>query len=108
MGVLLPPLSLPLSEDMLVLADMLPTLPVLSMLPSVRLRLSQKLKLLFFMEDMAMVDMGVDMLDSDIPVLDMLDIPVMVLDMEDLDMAVDSSMVKQKLKVISELASFYS
>merc|ERR1739838_765435 len=109
-----------LSEDMLVLADMLPILPVLSMLPSVRLRLSQRLKLtlLFFMEDMAMVDMGVDMLDSDIPVLDMPDMGVMVvmvLDMEamDLDMAVDSSMVKhnidkQKLKAISELASCYS
>merc|ERR1712071_717120 len=42
---------------MLGLADMLPTLPVLSMLPSVRLRLSQRLKLMlvFCMEDMDMV-----------------------------------------------------
>merc|ERR1739838_1088962 len=57
-------------EDMLVPAGMLPTLPVLSMLPSVRLRLSQRLKLmlLFFMEDMDMV------------VLDMLDLAMLVLD----------------------------
>merc|ERR1712128_79899 len=102
---------------MLVLADMLPTLPVLSMLPSVRLRLSQRLKLmlLFSMEDMAMADMDVDMLVLDILVLDMPDMEVMVLDMVDmvLDMAVVSSMVKHqidepKLKVISELASCYS
>merc|ERR1712071_708698 len=56
---------------MLVLADMLPTLPVLSMLPSVRLRLSQSLKLMlvFCMEDMDMV------------VLDILDLAMLVLDM---------------------------
>merc|ERR1712071_422196 len=56
---------------MLVLADMLPTLPVLSMLPSVRLRLSQRLKLMlvFCMEDMDMV------------VLDILDLAMLVLDM---------------------------
>merc|ERR1712071_21377 len=49
----------------------LPTLPVLSMLPSVRLRLSQKLKLMlvFCMEDMDMV------------VLDILDLAMLVLDM---------------------------
>merc|ERR1719154_498806 len=50
---------------MLVLAGMLPTLPGLSMLPSVRLRLSQRLKLmlLFCMEDMAMVDLAMLVLD---------------------------------------------
>merc|ERR1712071_684314 len=49
----------------------LPTLPVLSMLPSVRLRLSQKLKLMlvFCMEDMDMVVL--DILDSAMLVLDM-------------------------------------
>ena len=46
----------------LVLADMLPTLLVLSVLPSVRLRLSQRLKLLFFMEDMSIEVF--DILDS--------------------------------------------
>merc|ERR1712128_298251 len=57
--------------DMLVLADMLPTLLVLSMLPSVRLRLSQRLKLMlvFCIEDMDMV------------VLDILDLAMLVLDM---------------------------
>merc|ERR1739838_977010 len=69
--------------DMLVLADMLPTLPVLSMLPSVRLRLSQRLKLMLLcsMEDMAMAvwDMpGLDMPDMEVMVLDMV---VMVLNM---------------------------
>merc|ERR1712106_547101 len=82
---------------MLVLADMLPTLPVLSMLPSVRLRLSQRLKLMlvFCMEDMDMV-VVLAMLDMDILVLDMPDMLDMVLDMEDMvwDMAVPS-MVKQ-------------
>merc|ERR1739838_399473 len=60
-----------LPEDMLVLADMLPTLPVLSMLPSVRLRLSQRLKLMLVscMEDM------------DMAVLDILDLAMLVLDM---------------------------
>merc|ERR1711936_150342 len=73
-------LSPPLLEDMLELAGMLPTLLVLSMLPSVRLRLSQRLKLMlvFCMEPMDMV-LVLDMLDSDmdIPVLDMLDMVVM-------------------------------
>merc|ERR1712055_448057 len=79
---------------MLELAGMLPTLLVLSMLPSVRLRLSQRLKLMlvFCMEPMDMVPV-LDMLDSDtdILVLDMLDMVVMDLDMAvlamlDLDM----------------------
>merc|ERR1711997_440692 len=65
---------------MLELAGMLPTLLVLSMLPSVRLRLSQRLKLMlvFCMEPMDMV-LVLDMLDldTDIPVLDMLDMVVM-------------------------------
>merc|ERR1711887_471686 len=80
---------LPTLEDMLELAGMLPTLLVLSMLPSVRLRLSQRLKLMlvFSMEPMATVP-ALDMLDSDmdILVLDMLDMVVMdsdtVLDMD--------------------------
>merc|ERR1711970_1514088 len=65
---------------MLELAGMLPTLLVLSMLPSVRLRLSQRLKLMlvFCMGPMDMVPV-LDMLDSDmdIPVLDMLAMVVM-------------------------------
>merc|ERR1712119_111600 len=85
-------LSPPLLEDMLELAGMLPTLLVLSMLPSVRLRLSQRLKLMlvFCMEPMDMVPV-LDMLD-----LDMVNMVVMVLAMEDtvLDMDVPS-MVKQ-------------
>merc|ERR1711970_1426738 len=76
---------------MLELAGMLPTLLVLSMLPSVRLRLSQRLKLMlvFCMEPMDMVPV-LDMLvsDMDIPVLDMLDMVVMDLDMAVLDMLV--------------------
>merc|ERR1711892_1523129 len=57
------------------------------------LSLRLRLMLLFSMEDMAMVDMDVDM-----PDLDMLDMEVMVLDMEDmvLDMAVVSTMVKHR------------
>merc|ERR1712013_146664 len=92
-------LSQLLLEDMLELVGMLPTLLELSMLPSVRLRLSLRLKLMlvFSMEPMAMV-LVLDMLDSDmdILVLDMLDMVVMDLDMEDtvLDMDVPS-MVKQ-------------
>merc|ERR1739845_72780 len=81
---------------MLELAGMLPTLLVLSMLLSVRLRLSQRLKLMlvFCMEPMAMVPV-LAMLDSDmdILVLDMLAMVVMDLDTV-LDMDV-SSMVKQ-------------
>merc|ERR1712243_206259 len=59
-------LSQLLLEDMLVLVGMLPTLLVLSMLPSVRLRLSQRLRLMlvFSMELTAMVLVLV-MLDLD-------------------------------------------
>ena len=58
---------------MLVLADMLPTLLVLFMLPSVKLRLNQRLRLMlvFFMEDTDMVLVW-DMLAWDIVVLAML------------------------------------
>merc|ERR1719425_141840 len=92
-------LSPPLLEDMLELAGMLPTLLVLSMLPSVRLRLSQRLKLMlvFCMEPMDMVPV-LDMLDldTDILVLDMLDMVVMDLDMEDTVLGMDvPSMVKE-------------
>merc|ERR1711942_513209 len=75
---------------------MLPTLLELSMLPSVRPRLSLRLKLMlvFSMEPMAMVPV-LDMLDldTDILVLDMLDMVVMdlamaVWDMLDLDMVI--------------------
>ena len=45
---------------MLVLADMLPTLLVLSMLQSVRLQLSQKPRLMLSTELMVMVDMVLD------------------------------------------------
>merc|ERR1719233_1037216 len=94
-------LSPPLLEDMLELAGMLPTLPVLSMLPSVRLRLSQRLKLMlvFCMEPMDMVPV-LDMLDSDtdILVLDMLDMVVM-----DLDMAVLATMARGLLMLSPRL-----
>merc|ERR1712002_1174616 len=66
---------------MLVLVGMLPTLLVLSMLPSVRLMLSQRLRLMlvFSMELTAMVLVLVMLdLDMDIPVLDMLDMEDMV------------------------------
>merc|ERR1719250_350649 len=89
-------LSQLLLEDMLELVGMLPTLLELSMLPSVRPRLSLRLKLMlvFSMEPMAMVPV-LDMLDldTDILVLDMLDMVVMDLDTV-LDMDVPS-MVKQ-------------
>merc|ERR1712013_821374 len=89
-------LSQLLLEDMLELVGMLPTLLELSMLPSVRLRLSLRLKLMlvFSMEPMAMVPV-LDMLglDMDILVLDMLDMVVMDL-VTVLDMDVPS-MVKQ-------------
>merc|ERR1719250_201622 len=81
-------LSQLLLEDMLELVGMLPTLLELSMLPSVRLRLSLRLKLMpvFSMEPMAMV-----------PVLDMLDLDmdILVLDMlvMDLAMAVSAMLV---------------
>merc|ERR1711872_538684 len=103
-----------LLEVMLVLEDMLPTQPVLFTLPSVKLKLNQKLRLMldFSMEDADMV------LDSDMLVLDMPDMVVMdsaipVLDttardplmlnqrlrpmldffMEDMDMVLDSDML---------------
>merc|ERR1712227_114168 len=62
--------SLLLLVDMLVLADMLPTLPELSMLPRDLPTLSQRLMLMLLssMELMDMVDMVLDM-----PVTDMLD-----------------------------------
>merc|ERR1711872_1181906 len=62
-----------LLEVMLVLEDMLPTQPVLFTLPSVKLKLNQKLRLMldFSMEDTDMV------LDSDMLVLDMPDMVVM-------------------------------
>merc|ERR1711887_480711 len=66
-------------------SPMLPTLLVLSMLPSVRLRLSQRLKL---------------MLDMDIPVLDML---VMVLAMAVLAMLVLATMARGLLMLSQRL-----
>merc|ERR1740124_651567 len=63
-------------EDMPVLDVMLPTLPELSMLPSVRLRLRPKLTLLSFME---LTDMPV-LVMPDTDMLDMLNI-LMLLDM---------------------------
>merc|ERR1711887_373711 len=99
-------LSPPLLEDMLELAGMLPTLLVLSMLPSVRLRLSQRLKLMlvFCMEPMDMVPV-LDMLDSDmdIPVLDMLDMVVMDLDMAVLAMLVLATMARGLLMLSQRL-----
>merc|ERR1712121_304093 len=94
-----------LLEVMLVLADMLPTQLVLFTLPSVKLKLNQKLRLLldFSMEDTDMV------LDSVIPVLDtdtVLDTtardplmlnqrlrPMLDFSMEDTDMVLDSDML---------------
>merc|ERR1712119_20774 len=89
---------------MLELAGMLPTLLVLSMLPSVRLRLSQRLELMlvFSMEPMAMVPV-LDMLDSDmdIPVLDMLDMVVM--DLAVLAMLVLATMARGPLMLSQRL-----
>merc|ERR1711872_688376 len=91
-----------LLEVMLVLADMLPTQLVLFTLPSVKLKLNQKLRLMldFSMEDTDM--------DSDIPVLDtdtVLDTtardplmlnqrprPMLDFSMEDMDMVLDLDM----------------
>merc|ERR1719154_470639 len=72
---------------------MLPTLPVLSMLPSVRLRLSQRLKLmlLFCMEDMAMVVLG--MLDLAMLVLDMAMLLLLLMATLVLDMVVLAMLV---------------
>merc|ERR1712119_23086 len=91
---------------MLELAGMLPTLLVSSMLPSVRLRLSQRLKLMlvFCMEPMDMVPV-LDMLDldMDIPVLDMLDMVVMDLDMAVLAMLVLATMARGPLMLSQRL-----
>merc|ERR1711970_945950 len=85
---------------------MLPTLLVSSMLPSVRLRLSQRLKLMlvFCMEPMDMVPV-LDMLDSDmdIPVLDMLDMVVMDLAMAVLGMLVLATMARGLLMLSQRL-----
>merc|ERR1711892_807482 len=85
---------------------MLPTLPVLFMLPSVRLRLNQKLML--SMELMAMVDMATDMvLDTVLTlldmVLDMATLPlamVMVWDMPGMDTASVLLMLSQRLMLM--------
>merc|ERR1711970_600194 len=87
-------------------SPMLPTLLVLSMLPNVRLRLSQRLKLMlvFCMEPMDMV-LVLDMLDSDmdIPVLDMLDMVVMDLAMVVLAMLVLATMARGLLMLSQRL-----
>merc|ERR1711887_76840 len=87
-------------------SPMLPTLLVLSMLLSVRLRLSQRLKLMlaFCMEPMATV-LVLDMLDSDmdIPVLDMLDMVVMDLAMAVLAMLVLATMARGLLMLSQRL-----
>merc|ERR1712130_896836 len=78
----LPQLPSPLLlVDMLVLADMLPTLPELSMLPRDPLMLSQRLMLmlLFSTELMDMVDTVLDMPDTDMELTHMpLDTPMVV------------------------------
>merc|ERR1712122_32611 len=85
---------------------MLPTLLELSMLPSVKVRLSLKLKLMlvFSMEPMAMVPV-LDMLDSDmdILVLDMLDMVVMDLAMAVLDMLALATMARGLLMLSQRL-----
>ena len=99
-------LSQLLLEDMLELVGMLPTLLELSMLPSVRLRLSLRLKLMlvFSMEPMAMVPV-LDMLDldMDILVLDMLDMVVMDLAMAVLAMLVLATMARGLLMLSQRL-----
>merc|ERR1719186_888034 len=67
--------------------------------------MARGLMLLFSMEDMAMVDMDVDMPDLVMLDLDMPDMEVMVLDMAVVSIMVNSylpSFLKQKLKVISD------
>merc|ERR1712013_906991 len=99
-------LSQLLLEDMLELVGMLPTLLELSMLPSVRLRLSLRLKLMlvFSMEPMAMVPV-LDMLDldMDILVLDILDMVVMDLAMVALAMLVLATMARGLLMLSQRL-----
>merc|ERR1719312_1096897 len=105
-------LSQLLLEDMLELVGMLPTLLELSMLPSVRLRLSLRLKLMLVssMEPMAMV-LVLDKLDldMDILVLDMLDMEAMdldtVLDMDVPSMVMQLSSASKSSKVICLLFS---
>merc|ERR1719250_476215 len=94
-------LSQLLLEDMLELVGMLPTLLELSMLPSVRLGLSLRLKLMlvFSMEPMAMVPV----LDMDILVLDMLDMVVMDLAMAVSDMLVLVTMARGLLMLSQRL-----
>merc|ERR1712029_168971 len=78
MGELLESPQLPsplLLVDMLVLADMLPTLPELSMLPRDLLMLSQRL-MLMLLSSTELVDMALDMPDTDMelthmPMVDM-------------------------------------
>merc|ERR1712183_600411 len=84
------------------LAMLVLVMAVLDTLARGQLMLSPRprLMLLFFMEDMAMVDMDVDMLDLDMP-----DMEVTVLDMAVVSIMVKSylpSFLKQKLKVISD------
>merc|ERR1711872_79553 len=90
-----------LLEVMLVLADMLPTQLVLFTLPSVKLKLNQKLRLMldFSMEDTDMVS------DSDMLVLDMSDMVVMdsVIPVLDTDTVLDTTardplMLNQRLR----------
>merc|ERR1711887_136987 len=87
-------------------SPMLPTLLVLSMLLSVRLRLNQRLKLMlvFCMEPMAMV-LVLDMLvlDMDILVSDMLDMVVMDLAMAVLAMLVLATMARGLLMLSQRL-----
>merc|ERR1712029_956511 len=84
MGELLESPQLPsplLLVDMLVLADMLPTLPELSMLPRDPLMLSQRLMLMLLSstELTDMVDMVLDMPDTDMELTHMpLDTPMVV------------------------------
>merc|ERR1711892_590371 len=71
---------------------MLPTLPVLSMLPSVRLRLSQRLKLMlvFCMEDMDMVVLDI----LDLAMLPLLPMATLLLAMVVLAMLVVATMAR--------------
>merc|ERR1712243_540475 len=100
-------LELPLLLSQLLLeVGMLPTLLVLSMLPSVRLRLSQRLRLMlvFSMELTAMVLVLVMLaLDMDIPVLDMLDMEDMVLAMAVSAMLVLATMARDLLMLSPRL-----
>merc|ERR1712126_517590 len=75
----LPQLPSPLLlVDMLVLADMLPTLPELSMLPRDPLMLSQRLRLML-LSSTELTDMVLDMPDTDMELTHMpLDTPMVV------------------------------